>query len=44
MTRYLYMYGHYVMVAGIVATGVGVEHAVREAGSGSTCLYLRGAR
>jgi low temperature requirement protein LtrA len=32
--RYLYMYGHYVMVAGIVATGIGVEHAIEEAGSG----------
>jgi low temperature requirement protein LtrA len=32
--RYLYMYGHYVMVAGIVATGIGVEHAIREAGLG----------
>jgi hypothetical protein len=33
--RYLYMYGHYVMVAGIVATGIGVEHAIEEAGSGN---------
>jgi low temperature requirement protein LtrA len=32
--RYLYMYGHYVMVAGIVATGIGVEHAIEEAASG----------
>jgi low temperature requirement protein LtrA len=32
--RYVYMYGHYVMVTGIVATGIGVEHAIEEAGSG----------
>jgi low temperature requirement protein LtrA len=32
--RFAYMYGHYVMVIGIVAIGVGVEHAIREAGSG----------
>lgn len=32
--RYLYMYGHYVMVTGIVATGIGVEHAIEEAASG----------
>lgn len=32
--RYLYMYGHYVMVTGIVATGIGVEHAIRDTGLG----------
>lgn len=32
--RYLYMYGHYVMVTGIVVAGVGVEHAIEEAASG----------
>ena len=42
--RYLYMYGHYVMVAGIVATGIGVEHAIREAGLGEhLSLPTRGA-
>lgn len=28
--RFAYMYGHFVMVAGIVAIGIGVEHAIRE--------------
>ena len=28
--RFLYVYGHFFIVASIVATGVGVEHAIRE--------------
>ena len=42
--RYVYMYGHYVMVAGLVATGIGVEHAIKEAGTGEhLSLPTRGA-
>ena len=30
-TRFIYLYGHFFIVAGIVAMGVGVEHAIKEA-------------
>jgi hypothetical protein len=29
--RFLYIYGHFFMVASIVVTGIGVEHAIKEA-------------
>ena len=28
--RFIYLYGHYFIVASIVATGIGVEHAIKE--------------
>lgn len=30
--RFMYLYGHFFIVASIVATGIGVEHAIRETG------------
>lgn len=30
LKRFVYIYGHFFMVASIVATGVGVEHAIKE--------------
>lgn len=29
-TRFIYLYGHFFIVAGIVAMGIGVEHAIKE--------------
>ena len=31
MPRFVYLYGHFFIVASIVAIGVGVEHAIKEA-------------
>jgi len=35
-TRFIYLYGHFFIVAGIVAMGIGVEHAIKE----STAAHL----
>jgi low temperature requirement protein LtrA len=32
--RFIYLYGHFFIVASIVAVGIGVEHAIRESGEG----------
>lgn len=39
--RYVYLYGHFLMVAGIVAAGIGIEHAITEAGEGAASLATR---
>jgi hypothetical protein len=31
LPRFLYLYGHFFMIASIVAVGIGVEHAIKEA-------------
>ena len=31
-TRFIYLYGHFFIVAAIVAIGIGVEHAIKESG------------
>src|SRR6185295_15489940 len=46
LPRFVYLYGHFVIVASIVATGVGVEHAIRESSEGhlhtSTLVLISG--
>ena len=32
--RFIYLYGHFFIVASIVAVGIGVEHAIKESGEG----------
>ncbi len=39
-SRFVYLYGHFFIVASIVVIGIGVEHAVIEAGKGESHLHL----
>ena len=38
--RFIYLYGHFFIVASIVATGIGVEHAIMETGANETHLHF----
>lgn len=38
--RFVYLYGHFFIVASIVAVGIGVEHAIIEIGAGDAHLHL----
>lgn len=40
MPRFVYLYGHFFIVASILAIGIGVEHAVMEAGKGESHLHF----
>ncbi|MDQ3687677.1 MAG: low temperature requirement protein A [Acidobacteriota bacterium] len=40
-SRYVYLYGHFFTVAGVVVTGIGVEHAITEAGNTAASLATR---
>lgn len=40
LPRFIYLYGHFFIVASIVAIGIGVEHAVMETGAGESHLHF----
>ena len=40
LPRFIFLYGHFFIVAGIVALGIGVEHAIQETGAGENHLHL----
>jgi low temperature requirement protein LtrA len=38
--RFIFLYGHFFIVASIVALGIGVEHAIKETGAGEGHLHF----
>ncbi len=40
LPRFIYLYGHFFIVANIVVIGIGVEHAIMEAGKGESHLHF----